>query len=106
MEDKLSPAQKDVILIQNDLSKNKSENLSLKFKIAELEQELASTVSELKNLKSETISKSVIGENVKKNMQSKEKSFISNFSRDETLSQSNNISADRNLSQYFIYKKI
>ncbi|CAJ0914394.1 5609_t:CDS:2, partial [Entrophospora sp. SA101] len=99
LEGKLSSAQKDVISIQNDSLKKESENLSLKSKIAELDHiksSLESKVNELEHLKSEAISKPIVGGNDEKNTQSEEQSSISN---------SSNISADRNLSQYFIHKK-
>ena len=84
LKSKLSSAQKDVISIQNDSSKKearsallrKSEILSLRSKIAEVEHELASKVSELDCLKSEAISKPVVGGDVEKNMQSVEQSSI------------------------------
>ncbi|CAG8488994.1 3405_t:CDS:2, partial [Cetraspora pellucida] len=95
LEDKLSSAQKDVILIQNNSSKKETEITSLKFKIAKLENiksELELKVNELEYLKSEAISNSVLGRNDKKNM-----------------TKFDNISAvikpSKNLRQYFVYRK-
>jgi hypothetical protein len=79
LEGKLSSAQKDVFSIQNDSLKkeahsalfHKSEIISLKSKIAEVEQmksELESKVNELECLKSEDVSKPVIGGNDEKNI--------------------------------------
>ncbi|RIB11815.1 hypothetical protein C2G38_2202422 [Gigaspora rosea] len=76
LEGKLSSAQKDVISIQNGSSKKESEIMSLKSKIVELENikseleevkprdYVSSKANELEWLKSETISKPVIGGNV------------------------------------------
>ncbi|CAH1771309.1 10271_t:CDS:1, partial [Entrophospora sp. SA101] len=61
-----------------------------------IKSSLESKVNELEHLKSEAISKPIVGGNDEKNTQSEEQSSISN---------SSNISADRNLSQYFIHKK-
>ncbi|CAJ0831503.1 9974_t:CDS:2, partial [Entrophospora sp. SA101] len=95
LEGKLSSAQKDVISIQNDSLKKESEIFSLKSKIAELENiqsELELKVNELERLKSEAISKPIIGGDDEKNM-----------------TKSSNISAviepSKDLSQYFIREK-
>nr|CAG8547865.1 3036_t:CDS:1 [Entrophospora candida] len=92
LEGKLSSAQEDVISIQNDSLKKESENLSLKSKIAELENiksELESKVNELECLKSEGISKSIVGGNDEKN-----------------ITKSDNISlGSTDLSKYFIRGK-
>src|SRR6266513_591265 len=79
LEGRLSSTQKDVISIQNDLLQKESEILSLKSKIAELERsscqgieniksELESKVNELERLKSEAISKPIVGGDDGKNM--------------------------------------
>jgi len=95
LEGKLTSAKKDVFSIQNDSLKKESEILSLKSKMAEVEQmknELALKVSELEHLKSEDISRSVVGGIDEKN-----------------ISSSNNISTvsepSKNLSQYLACRK-
>ncbi|CAJ0911886.1 14055_t:CDS:2, partial [Entrophospora sp. SA101] len=100
LKSKLTSAQKDVISIQNDSLKKESEILSLKSKIAEVEHELASKVSELDCLKSEGISKPVLGGNDEKNMQSNEQSSITKSDDISAISE-----PIKNLSQYFIRKK-
>ncbi|CAH1769737.1 3630_t:CDS:1, partial [Entrophospora sp. SA101] len=95
LESKLSSTQKDVISIQNDSLKKDSEILSLKSKIAELENiksELESKVNELECLKSETISKPIVGGDDEKII----------TKSDDTSAVSEPI---KNLSQYFIRKK-
>ncbi|CAJ0913478.1 11254_t:CDS:2 [Entrophospora sp. SA101] len=97
LKSKLSSAQKDVISIQNDSLKKEFEILSLKSKIAEVEHELASKVSELDCLKSEGISKPVLGGDDEKNTQSEEQSSIT---------KSDNISlGSTDLSKYFVRRK-
>ena len=100
LEGKLSSTQKDVISIQNDLLRKESEILSLKSKIAELERsscqgieniksELESKVNELERLKSEAISKPIVGGDDGKN-----------------ITKSDNISlGSTDLSKYFIRGK-
>ncbi|CAH1766051.1 13701_t:CDS:1 [Entrophospora sp. SA101] len=100
LEGKLSSAQKDVISIQKDSSKKESEILSLKSKIAELERsscqgieniksELESKANELECLKSEGISKPIVGGDDGKN-----------------ITKSDNISlGSTDLSKYFVCRK-
>ncbi|RIB17555.1 hypothetical protein C2G38_2246320 [Gigaspora rosea] len=101
LEGKLSSAQKDVILIQSDSSKKETEITSLKSKIAELENiksklekakprdYVSSKVNELECLKSETISKPIVGGDDEKN-----------------ITKSDNISlGSTDLSKYFIRRK-
>ncbi|CAG8635572.1 8961_t:CDS:2 [Paraglomus brasilianum] len=96
LEGKLSSAQKDAFSIQNNSTKKESEILSLKSKIAEVEHELASKVSELECLKSEAISaelarpKPVVGGDVEKNIIKGHRVHCS---------------ADSDLSKYFIRGK-
>ena len=70
LNSKLVTAQKDAFSIQENLSQKETEFTSLKSKIAEVEHELASKVSELEYLKSEAISNPVLvlGGNDEKNM--------------------------------------
>ncbi|CAG8673888.1 263_t:CDS:1, partial [Paraglomus brasilianum] len=90
LEGKLSSAQKDVISTQNNASKKESEILSLKSKMAEVERELASKVSELECLKSEAISNPVLGGN----------------DDEKNMTKSDDISlGSTDLSKYFIRKK-
>ncbi|CAG8592217.1 20676_t:CDS:2 [Cetraspora pellucida] len=101
LESKLSSAQKDVISIQNDSSKKESKIMSLKSKIAELENikselkeakprdYVSSKVNEFECLKSETISKPIVGGDNEKN-----------------ITKSDNISlGSTDLSKYFICGK-
>ncbi|CAH1766376.1 6830_t:CDS:1 [Entrophospora sp. SA101] len=89
LEGKLSSAQKDAFSIQNNSTKKESEILSLKSKMTELEQELASTVNELERLKSEGISKPIVGGDDEKN-----------------ITKSDNISlGSTDISKYFVCRK-
>ncbi|CAJ0906474.1 8525_t:CDS:2 [Entrophospora sp. SA101] len=100
LKSKLSSAQKDVISIQNDSSKKETEIMSLKSKIAEVEHELASKVSELEYLKSEAISNPVLGGDDEKNTLCEEQSSITKSDDISAISE-----PIKNLSQYFIRKK-
>ncbi|RIB15230.1 hypothetical protein C2G38_2143676 [Gigaspora rosea] len=60
LEDKLTSAQKDAFSIQKDSSKKDSEIMSIKAELEHIKSELASKIDELEQLKSDTISRSVI----------------------------------------------
>ncbi|CAH1768709.1 326_t:CDS:1 [Entrophospora sp. SA101] len=93
---------------QKNSSMKESEVSFLKYKIVELEQVLASTVSELENLKSEAISVPMVGGNNEKNMQSREQSSISNSSNISAISELSHLvsaSGNKNLSKYFVCRK-
>ncbi len=109
LEGRLSSTQKDVISIQNDLLRKESEILSLKSKIAELERsscqgieniksELESKVNELERLKSEAISKPIVGGDDGKNITKSD-------SRNEDAIASDISLGSTDLSKYFIRGK-
>src|SRR5690348_16606591 len=101
LEGKLTSVKKDVFSIQNVSLKKESKILSLKSKIAEVKQmknELALKVSELEHLKSENISKSIVGGDDEKNTQSGEHTFLSNSDEISAVSKSN-----KNLSKYLAH---
>ncbi|CAG8565231.1 19305_t:CDS:2 [Cetraspora pellucida] len=101
-QSRIKSLEEELSLTQKYSSKKDSKIMFFKTELVNIKIELDSKISELKRLKLEDISISVVGGNSEKN--------ISKFRPKESLFCNNNISAvsetSKNPSQYFAYKKI
>ncbi|RHZ63482.1 hypothetical protein Glove_329g32 [Diversispora epigaea] len=96
LQSKIKLLEEKLISACEDVSKKEFDILSLNSKINELDQQKSKAMTSILSNQVEILSKSIIGGDDEKNIQSEEQSSISN---------SSNISADNNLSQYLYVKK-
>ncbi|RHZ71458.1 hypothetical protein Glove_258g67 [Diversispora epigaea] len=96
LQSKIKLLEEKLISACEDVTKKEFDILSLNSKINELDQQKSKAMTSILSNQVEILSKPIIGGDDEKNTQSEEQSSISN---------SSNISADNNLSQYLYVKK-